>query len=108
MFQVPGESPTWHFVELVVAALTAAGSVCIPILIFVWTVKRSDRKANKELGDKRDAEQDRRHEENQAALAQINKTLEFNPPHGHKEDDDDGPSVPLMSGNIRYGPRRRM
>jgi hypothetical protein len=88
-----------HATELLIAAITFYG--------ITWGFHREDKRASKTMADERDRQQDERHAETQEALARINKTLEYNPAHAHGEDDNDGPSVPLMSGNIRYGPRRR-
>jgi hypothetical protein len=88
-----------HVVELLIAAVTFWG--------ITWGFHREDREANKAMAKEREEKQDQRHLENQQALAKINTTLEWNPPHAHGEDDNDGPSVPLMSGCIRYGPRKR-
>jgi len=105
MIQTLTESASAHFWEMVGVALTAGASCVIPVMIYIASVKRSDRKANAKLAEVREEEQNRRHSENQKALEKINKTLEFNPPHIHIEDDD-GPSVPLTSGGIRYGPKK--
>jgi hypothetical protein len=95
LLQAVGESSTTHFFEIAVAAFGAAATCMTPILLYVWSNKKSAK-----------ADVERRHQENQAALTNINTTLQWNPPHAHSEDDNDGPSVPLMSGKIRYGPRK--
>lgn len=106
IMQMTGESSMSHLLEIVSAAFAAAASAVIPVMIYIASVKRGDREANAKMAAERDRQQNDRHKENQDALAKINNTLAYNPPHIHVEDDE-GPSVPLMSGGIRYGPKMR-
>lgn len=88
-----------HMIELFIAGITFWG--------IAWSFRREDRRKAKRSEEEKERKQDQRHQENQKSLEKISTHLLYNPPHIHTEWEENGRSVPLTTGGIRFAPKMR-